>query len=307
MSDKNTPLKYLAWAACWGLVVMGLVYGQAHRRSASDTGSVQMMLPVILEAPPGDAEPPAFTREKFELYDAGVAQQIEYLRPDYSPAKIVILVDNTETLRAVPAEMTKAVTALTANLYQGDQVMLIAYDRHPEVLEEFTDNRAKVDKATRLFRKQGTPRLLDAIQATINDALRVQIGASKRVIVLISDGYDLESTTPVKAVLTDLQRENILVYILQIQDRTLGAPRRKALKPEEMVERLTKGTGGRVFPLKEAETAAREIMREVSERWYQLSYKPQGVNRFNTRRLLITVNDPKIRLRTKLEQPGEQP
>jgi hypothetical protein len=110
-----------------------------------------------------------------------------------------------------------------------------------------------------------------------------------------------------KSVLADLQRENIVVYILQVPDRTLGAPRRKALKPEELVERLVKGTGGRVFPLKEAETAAREILRELSERWYQLTYKPQGVNRFNTRRLLVIANNPKVQLRTKLEQPGEQP
>jgi hypothetical protein len=73
----------------------------------------------------------------------------------------------------------------------------------------------------------------------------------------------------------------------------------------DLIEKLVKGTGGRSFPLKESQHAAQEILQELSERWYQLSYKPKGVNPVNTRRLLLASNDPKVRLRTKAEQPGE--
>jgi len=262
-------------------------------------------LPVILESAPGQADQNAFTRDQFELYDGGVAQDIEYFRPDYSPAKIVVLVDNTERMQASESEMTEVIKALAANLYQGDRMMLIGYDEQPEILEEFTDDRKKLEAATALFRKKGSPKLLDALEATVHDVFRLQIGITKRVIILISDGYDWESVTPLKTALGDLERENIVVYVLQTADRTYGAPRRRALKPVDLIEKLAKGTGGRIFPFKEAQPAARDILQELSERWYQLTYKPKGVNPINTRRLLLAVNDPKIRLRTKSEQPGE--
>lgn len=298
-------MKRLALTVGILLTVAGAASAQAGRRSAADSGLTTMTLPVILESAPGQTDRNALAREQFELYDGGTAQEIEYFRPDYSPAKIVVLVDNTERLQASEAEMTAAVKALAANLYQGDQMMVIGFDEQPEIIEEFTDDRKKLEAATALFRKKGSPKLLDALEATIHDVFRLQIGITKRVIVLISDGYDWESVTPFKTVLGNLERENIVVYVLQTADRTYGAPRRRALKPLDLIDKLVTGTGGRIFPLKESQSAAQEILQELSERWYQLSYKPKGVNPINTRRLLLAPNDPKIRLRTKAEQPGE--
>ncbi|MBI3949180.1 MAG: VWA domain-containing protein [Acidobacteria bacterium] len=298
-------MKQLAMIVALLLTIVDIAAAQAGRRSPSDTGLTAVTLPVILESAPAQGDRNAISRDQIELYDGGIIQEIEYFRPDYSPAKMVVLVDNTERMQASVAEMTEAVKALAANLYQGDQMMVIGYDEQPEIIQDFTDDRKKLAAGGAMFRKKDSPKSLDALQATINDVFRLQIGVTKRVIVLISDGYDWESTTPVKSVVEDLARENIVVYVLQTQDRTYGAPRRRAMKPVDLIEKLTKATGGRAFPLKESQQAAREILQELSERWYQLSYKPKGVNSFNTRRLLITVSDPKIHLRTKLEQPGE--
>lgn len=293
------------------LTVVGLAWAQAGRHSSSETGLTPVILPVIIESTPApsnqpsEANQPSITRDQLELYDGGISQEIDYFRPDYSPAKMVVLVDNTERMQASMAEMAEAVKALAANLYQGDQMMVIGYDEQPEIIEEFTDDRKKLEAATALFRKKGSPKLSDAIAATVQDVFRLQIGTTKRILILISDGYDWESTTPFKSALEELERENIVVYVLQTTDRTYGAPRRHALKPADLIEKLTKGTGGRLFPLKESKSAAREILQELSERWFQLTYKPKGVNPINTRRLLIIANDPKVHLRTKMEQPGE--
>jgi Ca-activated chloride channel family protein len=276
---------------------------QANVRSSSDTGAKNIILPVVIESG-SQLDPAAMAREQFELYDGGVAQDIEYFRPDYSPAKIVVLVDNTERLQASIEDMAKAVKALVANLYQGDQMMLMAYDEEPEVIEEFTDDRKKLEAGTALFRIKGSPKLLDAIADTINGVFRQQLGVTKRILILITDGYDWQSKTPFSAVLDHLERENIVVYVLQTADRTYGATRRFGPKPVDLVEKITKATGGRIFPFKEATGAAQEILQELSERWYQLTYKPKGVSVHNNRRLLLTANNPKLRLRTRQEQPG---
>jgi VWFA-related protein len=266
-----------------------------------------VILNVIVEPKDGRQEI-QLTREKLELYDAGIEQQIEAVQPDYSAARIALLLDASDSLRAEPGQLLQVVKAFSAHLYEGDQMMVIAYGEEPEVLEEFTADRGKLEQAgLRLKRVSSTKvRLWDALQATLDDALRLQVGYSKRVIVLVSDGFDRESQMSPDVVLAHLARENVLVYVLQADDRTRGATRRRALKPEEAVARLVQGTGGKAYPLKDAERAAREILEELNQRCYQVIYKPQGVNPLNRRRILLLANDPTLTLRTKAEHPGER-
>jgi VWFA-related protein len=263
------------------------------------------ILNVIVEQRPGQKEV-QLTREKLELWDAGIGQQIEAFQPDYSAARIAIIVDNSESLRADLGQLAQAVKAFASRLYQGDQLMVVAYNESPEVIEDFTADRNKLDLAGGKFKKADSPKMWDALQATLDDALRMQVGFSKRIIVLVSDGFDRGSQMPYEEVLDNLERENVIIYVLQAEDRTRGATRRKTLKPEEAIARLTEGTGGKSYPLKEADRAAKEILQEVSEQWYQLIYKPQGVNPLNTRKLLLIPDDRQLKLRTKLEHPGEK-
>jgi len=280
---------------------------QAGRREVVERMGASVILNVIVEPKDGRQEI-QLTREKLELYDAGIEQQIEAVQPDYSAARIALLLDASDSLRAEPGQLLQVVKAFSAHLYEGDQMMVIAYGEEPEVLEEFTADRGKLEQAgLRLKRVSSTKvRLWDALQATLDDALRLQVGYSKRVIVLVSDGFDRESQMSPDVVLAHLARENVLVYVLQADDRTRGATRRRALKPEEAVARLVQGTGGKAYPLKDAERAAREILEELNQRCYQVIYKPQGVNPLNRRRILLLANDPTLTLRTKAEHPGER-
>lgn len=280
---------------------------QAGRREVVERMGASVILNVIVEPKDGRQEI-QLTREKLELYDAGIEQQIEAVQPDYSAARIALLLDASDSLRAEPGQLLQVVKAFSAHLYEGDQMMVIAYGEEPEVLEEFTADRGKLEQAgLRLKRVSSTKvRLWDALQATLDDALRLQVGYSKRVIVLVSDGFDRESQMAPDVVLAHLARENVLVYVLQADDRTRGATRRRALKPEEAVARLVQGTGGKAYPLKDAERAAREILEELNQRCYQVIYKPQGVNPLNRRRILLLANDPTLTLRTKAEHPGER-
>lgn len=319
MRPKNSAIRKsqsAIWrgASVWALValVASLIGSgrlsavpQSGRHSASERMGASAILNVIVEPHPGQKEI-QLTREKLELWDAGIGQQIEVFQPDYSAARIALVVDTSESLRADLGQLAQAVKAFASGLYQGDQLMVVAYNESPEVIEDFTADRNKLDLAGGKFKKADSPKMWDALQATLDDALRMQVGFSKRIIVLVSDGFDRGSQMPYEEVLDNLERENVVVYVLQVEDRTRGATRRKTLKPEEAIRRLTEGTGGKSYPLKEADRAAKEILQEVSEQWYQLVYKPQGVNPLNTRKLLLIPDDRQLKLRTKLEHPGEK-
>jgi len=122
------------------------------------------------------------------------------------------------------------------------------------------------------------------------------------VVVLISDGLDRGSKTPFDKVLGDLQNQNVTVYALQIPDRTGGAFRRNQPKANEVINQLTEGTGGKVFPIEEAQTAAKFICDELKKNRYLLNYLPTNFSSYEVRRVFL-IADEGISIRTKNAQP----
>ena len=277
---------------------------QSGRQAASERG--KQVLHVLVEGD-GSGGGVQLRKEDFDLYEGGAPQTLETLQLDQSPARIVLLVDNSRTLKLSVDEIKGAARALINELYEGDQMMIVGYEESPYVLNDFTSDLAALDAtADEKFQKQGFPRLFDALSATLADALG-SVGTEKRAVVLISDGYDSDSKTKFDEILATLQREDIVVYVLQAPDRTRNASRLEGPKPREAVERLTVGTGGRAFALSEAEKAAKVITEELRLNWFRAVYTPRGVDRLVERNLLLIRRDEgKPALRTKAAFPGRR-
>ena len=244
------------------------------------------------------------TSKDLALYDGGMEQVIQSFSPDPSPARIVILVDNSLGLRADVEKLQKAAREFAYEIYEGDQVMVIGYDEQAEIIADWTDDAKKIEAALPAFRKRGEPHLYDALSAVVSDALGPFYGRTrKRVIVLVADGLDRGSRTHFDKVFDDLLREDITVYALQIPDRTGGALRRDRLKPAQAIQKLTEGTGGRVLSANVPREAAKEICDELRKNRYVLAYTPTSLPLYDARRLLI-VPDEGVSVRHKLQQPG---
>lgn len=242
------------------------------------------------------------TKEMFDFYDSGVPQQVETFWPIEKGSRIVLLVDNSLNLKAEPAALSRATIAIMEELYEDDQMMVVGYSESAEIIEDMTADLNKLRAAASKFTRNGFPRLFDALMA-VADALAAS-PLEKRAIILISDGYDSDSKTKFDDVLETLQEENIILYALQVPDRTRGALLRDRPKPPIVIEKLTVGTGGAAFPLDKAAEAAKVITDELRNRWYRLTYTPSGVNMISKRNLLIISREPGVELRTKSAHPG---
>lgn len=275
--------------------------GQAGRR-ARPTNESAALLTVVAARADNPAAP--VTSKQIALYDNGIEQTIQNFSPDPSPAHIVLLVDNSLTVRADVEKLEEAAREFAYEIYEGDKLLIVGYDEQPEIVADWTDDAKKIDASLKSFRKKGQPFLFDAISAVIDQALR-PITSQKRIIVLIGDGLDRGSKTRFDAVLSELQALNITVYALQINDRTGGALRRDQPKAEQVIQKLTEGTGGLVFPLNEPQQAAKSICDELRKNRYLLSYTPASVAYGEARRLLLTA-DTGINVRSKTMQPPTQ-
>jgi Ca-activated chloride channel family protein len=241
--------------------------------------------------------------ENLFLYENGIEQKIKNFSFDPSPAKILLMIDNSQTVRADVETLKKATMEFVYEIFEGDQLFVVGYDEKPEIIQEWTDDAKKLETSLATFRKQGNPFLFDSLNTSVSEILTpLMPGTRKTAVVLISDGLDRGSKTAFDKILGSLQNQNITVYALQIPDRTGGAFRRNQPKANEVIKQLTEGTGGKIFPIEEAQTAAKFICDELKKNRYLLSYLPTNTSSYDARRVFL-IADEGISIRTKTAQP----
>jgi VWFA-related protein len=279
------------------LVGWGLAMAQAGRRpSTSSEGGVMVNVVAVRTDKPGVQ----ITSKQLSVYDNGVEQTIRNFTPDPSPARIVLLVDNSLTIRADIEKLERAAREFAYEIFEGDKLLIVGYDEEAEIVSDWTDDAKSIESSLKLFRKKGQPHLFDAASAVTEQALHTAPG-QKHVIVVISDGLDRGSKTSFEKILSDLQRLDITVYAVQAQDRTRGAIRRDAPKPKQVIDKLVEGTGGTIFSIEEPSLAARTICDELRKNRYVVSYVPSSAP-FGEARSLLVLGDEGITVRAKTAQ-----
>lgn len=305
--NARTPGKRIGQPCVWWKAIVFLLTGacllsallaQSGTRS-HPTSEASTVLNVVAVRANGGATP--ITAKDISLFDNGVEQTIRNFAPDLSPARIVLLVDNSLTIRADVDKLEAATREFAYEIFDGDKLLIVGYDNNAEIVSDWTDDAKKIEVELKTFRKKGDPHLFDSIMAVVEDGLR-PLTSQKRAIVVISDGLDRGSKAKFTQALSALQSLDIVVYCVQAQDRTRGAIRRDVPKPRQVIDDLAEGTGGRIFPIDDPSAAAKAICDELRKNRYVLSYLPQSVPYDEARRLLI-MGEQGINARAKTMQP----
>jgi VWFA-related protein len=279
-------------------LLISSLFAQAGRRSHPESNA-SSLVNVVAVRTEGAATP--ITSKDISFFDNGVEQSIRNFSPDLSAAKIVLLVDNSLTIRADVEKLESAAQEFAYEIYDGDKLLIVGYDNAAEIVSDWTDDAKKIETELKAFRKKGDPHLFDAIAAVVNEALQ-PLSTQKRAIVVMSDGLDRGSNWKFQQVLNTLQSLDIVVYCVQAQDRTRGAIRRDVPKPRQVINDLAEQTGGRIFPIEDSRAAASAICDELRKHRYVLSYLPQSVPLSEPRRLLV-MGERGIDARSKTMQP----
>src|ERR1041384_7397472 len=282
-----------------GLLAVSILGQSGYKPNANASGGV--MVGVVARRDDDKTNP--ITSKEFSIYDNGIEQSIRNFSPDPSPARIVLLVDNSLSIRADVEKLEQAAREFVYEIYEGDKLLVVGYDEQAEIVADWTDDAKSIESSLKLFRKTGQPHLFDSIRAVIEEALRPLQG-QKRIIVVISDGLDRGSKATFEQTLAELQSENIMVYAVQAVDRTRGAIRRDVPKPKVVIDKLAEGTGGQIFSIDEPSAAAKAICDELRQNRYVLSYVPSSAPYGQPRSLLVLGNQG-ITIRAKsMQQPN---
>jgi Ca-activated chloride channel family protein len=201
------------------------------------------------------------TKEEVELTEDGKPQQLfSFERQTDLPITIAMLIDISGSQEyTLPAEKAAGQRFFRKVLRPNkDIAAVVTFEHESVVVQDLTSNIEKLDSAIEAVRigvtnvsrgsVGGTPPIInsgagstsmyDSIHAVSSDLLRREAG--RRVIILITDGYDTSSSVKLRDAIERTWRNEIIVYPIGIGDPSYGVNSGE-------LKKIASETGGRAF------------------------------------------------------------
>ncbi|HSY12540.1 MAG TPA: VWA domain-containing protein [Verrucomicrobiae bacterium] len=217
------------------------------------------------------------TQSDFRVLDDNKpAQSIQsFSRQTNLPLRVGLLIDASNSVRdRFKFEQEAAIEFLNQIIRPNfDKAFIIGFDTTPEVTQDFTDSPEALSHGVRMLRPGGGTAMYDAIYFACRDKLmgvdKGQI-ATRRAIILLSDGEDNQSRVSREEAVEMAQRAEVIIYT--ISTNTSGLK----LRGDKVLEHFAEETGGKAFfpfKIEDVANAFTEISDELRSQ-YAISYKP---------------------------------
>jgi Ca-activated chloride channel family protein len=256
-------------------------------------------------------------KEDFRLFDDGVEQELSYFASVEKPFTVVLMLDVSGSTQTQLAQIRAAANTFLSRLRLNDRLMAITFDGKISVLTE-PATVAEIRRGKLLIPPvtDGTV-LYDAVDFALKRIAQIP---GRKAIVLMTDGVDQNSRTPMKQTMIDIAEQDVLVYTVQYNTLPQLPERLSRIQNEKarrkVQERLMKGyalsepylrglaekTGGRFYradDLGEVGPAFQAITSELGVQ-YSLGYYPKTTATASGERAIkVKVRFPNLVVRAR--------
>lgn len=239
--------------------------------------------------------------EKFQVFDDNKKQVITHFSAETEmPLTIALLIDASgSVLEKVDFEQEAAMKFLESTLRGGiDRALLITFDLRVNLLQDYTDNIAKLARAAQKISVGGGTPLYDAVYLAATEKLARQPG--RRVEIVISDGMDTTSRKSLADALRAAQQNDTTIYC--ISTNSIRKEYGSGESGNKVLKKLAEETGGRVFfpsKTKDLDVAFKKLNEELRAQ-YTLAYGPSETLQDGAfHRIRIETDDRQLRIQAR--------
>ena len=266
----------------------------AHSRQTVFKGGVDIVT-VTATVTDGDGRfVSKLTQQDFIVHDNGQPQEIVNFSSERVPVSLGIVLDVSASMTAEKMAAAKiAINRFVFDLLgKDDELFLAEFGRATRMLQTWTVDRGTFSRALDRTRIQYGTALYDAVLTTLPFASTGM--HTKKALLILSDGDDRNSRTPVKNVQDRIRASEVLVYALGVEgdeDVNAGALRK-----------LTDDTGGRteiVHGFRNLDSATSRLADELNQQ-YVIGYAtPPGTKgQWHSIKVEVRKRGLKIRARS---------
>jgi VWFA-related protein len=210
-------------------------------------------------------------KTNFNVFEDGRPQTITSFRHEDIPVAMCIVVDNSGSMREKREKVNAAALNLVRASNPNDEVCVVNFNDEYYLDQDFTANINKLREGLEKIETRGGTALYDAVVASANH-LKQDAKLEKKVIFVVTDGDDNESTETLEQAVRRLQTENgptvYAIGILEGEDHARHAKRALQIMCEK--------TGGIAFlpkTLDEVDAISRSVAHDIRSQ-YTIGYKP---------------------------------
>jgi VWFA-related protein len=253
-------------------------------------------------------------QEDFKVQEDNQDQKISFFSKEVAlPITLALLLDTSGSEQDMLGAIQEAGSAfLHRILRKGDEALVMSFDSDVDLLSDFTDNRAQLDRAVRRARINipsggsigGNPgpigsrqitgtALYDAIYLACSEKLNTEAG--RKAIVIVTDAQDEGSKVKLEEAIEAAQRTDTVIHILLVADPRFGGN-------ASVAHKLAEETGGRMIAVR-SEKKLLEAFDEISEELrsqYTLGYYPTNTARDGKfRKIKVETNNHDLKVLTR--------
>lgn len=247
-------------------------------------------------------------QEDFKVFEDNQEQKIAFFSKEVTlPITLGLLIDTSGSEQnRLGAEQEAASRFLERVMRKGDEAMVISFDLDVDLLADFTEDRAQIERAIHKARigavsggvvtpgtipsNAGGTHFYDAVFLACNDKLVTEAG--RKALVIITDAEDQGSRLRLEEAIESAQRTDTVVHVLLVHDPGYS------WRPD-VAKKLSEETGGRTIEVS-SEKKLNEAFDQISEELrsqYTVGYYPTNTakdGRFRKVKVEVPNKDFKI-------------
>lgn len=242
---------------------------------------------------------------EFEVFEDGAKQNVTFFSRKQQPIALAILLDTSNSMEGRLKTAQEAAVGFARRMTPEDVAEVIEFSSQVEILQDFTNDAAALERAIRGTNADGSTALYNAIYISLKELKKVKARTEdeirRQAIVVLSDGDDTSSLMPYEEVLDLAKRSETAVYTIGLRQEYPGG--RASFKEAEFVlKQLAQETGGRSFfptSVNELPKIYEQISQELST-LYSVAYSSKNPLRNGAwRRIVVRIARPGHVARTR--------
>ena len=209
------------------------------------------------------------TPSQFSVLENGIPQTLDIVKQEAVGATFALMVDSSTSMSRRMDFVQKTAATLSSYMTPLDRMIVAPFTRGVGAVTGPTNDRPTILDGIQAIRPGGGTSILDSLTQVAHSLSNAE---GRRAIVLITDGYDENSTTDFADALTAVRSAGATLYVVGI-----GGVAGISLKGERLLRQLALETGGRFFfPTREEQLAeVHDTLTEDVQNRYLITYTPR--------------------------------
>lgn len=228
---------------------------------------------VLLEASVQDAKGrfvKSMSAGAFSVLEDGAPQKLDLVRQDAVGATFAVLVDSSASMSRRMDFVQRTAITLSHYMTTRDRMIIAPFAQGLRPTTGPTNDVTTIAESIDAIQPMGGTAILDSL-TQVSRLLASADG--RRAIVLITDGYDENSSTPYEEALAAVKSAGATLYVVGI-----GGVAGISIKGERLLRHLAEETGGRFFfPAREEQlNEVQDVLTTDVQNRYLITYTPEN-------------------------------